>query len=295
MFRCMSAGAINVKGTLQEKLNYAKKAGFQGMDCVMGEALKLAAEMGSEGIKAHYREAGLRPGVMGFGQNWRGTEAEHEQFVKDLPKLAKIAAEIGVTGFSTYVIPTFNTPLLETIRFAAKRLRPIAQIIKDHGLRFGLENVGPRTSREGKEAKDKYTFISSVSGMIALGELIGTGNMGVLLDSFHWFTSLGTVEDILSMTADDVVHVHINDAPARPIEEQEDLVRALPGETGVIDMTGFLGALKKIGYKGAVTPEPFSDKLKTMSSEEAAMTAGKTVKQVWDAAGISAARVVYSM
>jgi len=42
---------------------------------------------------------------------------------------------------------------------------------------------------------------------------------------------------------------------------QVDSVRALPGETGVIDIAGFLQALHAIGYSGPVTPEPFKKEL----------------------------------
>ena len=61
-----------------------------------------------------------------------------------------------------------------------------------------------------------------------------------------------------ALTPAQVVYVHVNDAPAGvPIDEQMDGVRALPGETGVIDIAGFLKALQGIGYDGPVTPEPF--------------------------------------
>ncbi len=163
------------------------------------------------------------------------------------------------------------------------RALPVAEILKDHGLRLGLEAVGPRTSRD----KEGYGFLYTIYGALGLAEAIGTGNVGLLLDSWHWHTALGTASDLATLSADDVVHVHINDAPAGiPVEKQMDNARALPGETGVIDLKTFLTALKKIGYRGAVTPEPMSARLRAMTSEEAAKTAGAALKGVWDAAGL---------
>jgi sugar phosphate isomerase/epimerase len=64
--------------------------------------------------------------------------------------------------------------------------------------------------------------------------------------------------------------VHVNDAPADvPIEQQVDTVRALPGETGMIDIVGFLQALQVIGYDGPVVPEPFKQDLADLPSDDA--------------------------
>jgi sugar phosphate isomerase/epimerase len=52
------------------------------------------------------------------------------------------------------------------------------------------------------------------------------------------------------------VHVHFNDAAQLPPEEVRDNERLLPGE-GVIDLKGFLQALKKIEYQDALSVEVF--------------------------------------
>ncbi len=117
---------------------------------------------------------------------------------------------------------------------------------------------------------------------------IGTGNLGLLLDSWHWYTTYGTTGQLKKLKSEQVVYVHINDAPSGiPVEEQIDNVRCLPGETGVIDLVGFLRTLREIGYDGPVTPEPFSRKLKEMPVVEAVKLTGKSLDKVWKEAGIS--------
>ena len=39
-------------------------------------------------------------------------------------------------------------------------------------------------------------------------------NVGLLLDSFHWYTAEGTLGELQGLTASEVVYVHVNDAPA---------------------------------------------------------------------------------
>jgi len=148
---------------------------------------------------------------------------------------------------------------------------------------LGLEFLGPKTIRQGH----KYEFIHTLDGMLELCEAIGTGNVGLLLDSWHWYTSYGTLEDITKLKPEQVVYVHINDAPdGVPIDEQIDSIRRLPGETGVIDLVGFLRALKQIGYDGPVTPEPFSDKVRGLAPEEAASLTMRYLDEVWKRAEV---------
>jgi sugar phosphate isomerase/epimerase len=85
------------------------------------------------------------------------------------------------------------------------------------------------------------------------------------------------------------VYVHVNDAPAgRPKDEMKDSPRELPGATGVIDIAAFLQALQEIGYDGPVTPEPFSELLKTIDSpEEKVRITGDSMRKIWSQAGLA--------
>jgi sugar phosphate isomerase/epimerase len=167
--------------------------------------------------------------------------------------------------------------------FHVTRLQPAAQILSDYGCRLGLEFVGPKTLR----ATRRYEFIYTLNGMLELCRAIGTDNMGLLLDAYHLYTSHGAPDLVRRLTNQDVVAVHVNDAPAGvAVDEQLDQVRALPGETGVLDMSGFLQALQTIGYDGPVTPEPFSERLRGLPPAEAVREAGQAMRRVWQAAGL---------
>ena len=87
---------------------------------------------------------------------------------------------------------------------------------------------------------------------------------------------------MLNLTDDDIVSVHINDAPTGiPLEEHRDNARALPGETGVIDVPQFMEYLKQIGYTGAVIVEPFSERVKQMEPLEAIRATKESIDSVW--------------
>jgi sugar phosphate isomerase/epimerase len=60
----------------------------------------------------------------------------------------------------------------------------------------------------------------------------------------------------------------------------------MPGETGVIDIAGFLKALAAIGYDGPVTPEPFNPKLRELPAAEAARVTFASLRDIWEKAGM---------
>jgi len=226
----------------------------------------------------------MKMGGVGLPVDWMGTEEAWQASLQALPAACEVAQAVGATRYATWVPPASNErDLAANLDFHVQRFRPIAEIMRDYGLRLGLEFIGPKTLRNGH----KYEFVYNLQGMLDLCDRIGTGNVGLLLDCWHWYTSGGTVEDLKLLTNDNVVYVHVNDAPAGvPLDEQIDNVRDVPGATGVIDITAFLRALEGCGYDGPVTPEPFCARLGEMSPEENIKYVGGMLRQVWLQAGL---------
>ncbi|MES2694741.1 MAG: TIM barrel protein, partial [Verrucomicrobiota bacterium] len=150
------------------------------------------------------------------------------------------------------------------------RLRALTTILKDHDLRLGLEYVGTQLLLVGK----RYPFLHTMAETRELIAAIGTGNVGFVLDTWHWWTAGDTVADILALKASDVVSVDLNDAPAGLAKAlQKDNERELPVATGVIDIGAFLNALTKLGYDGPCRPEPFNKVLNALENDPACAAA----------------------
>jgi sugar phosphate isomerase/epimerase len=266
MYKALSPGAIGVQAkTLAEALMAAQQGGFAGVEFNAREVAGLVEQRGAEAVRAQFANAGLRPAGWGLAVDWRGGEQAWRQGLEELPRLAQAAAAIGCPRTMTWVLPCSDErPLEENRRFHIERFTPIARILAEFGCRLGLEFIGPKTLRESK----RYPFIYKMGDMLELGAEIGP-NVGLLLDCWHWYTSGGTLDELRALAPEQVVYVHVNDAPAGiALDEQLDNVRALPGETGVIDIAGFLQALAAIGYAGPVTPEPFKRELGALASDE---------------------------
>lgn len=273
MYRCLVPGCIGIKLAWEDWPALAAAHGFEAVD-----VSPLEPARGPQ----HYRERldahGIRAGGTALPGAWREDERASEKMLAELPAQAKLASELGCNRFYTWIWPfSDERPFDENYSFHAERLGAAARILADHDCRLGLEFVGPKTSRAGR----RHDFIHNLSGMLELCGDVG-GNAGLLLDSWHWYTSHGTVDDLRALTDEQVVYVHVNDAPAGiAVDEQQDVVRRLPGETGVVDITTFMGALVQMGYSGPVTPEPFVKELAELAPDEAARVTAEAVSRIW--------------
>lgn len=279
MFRNLNLGALGFRVPFSEAVELAKVGDFQGVDIDVLEMKEIIKTKSVEEVEGVVKERGLKLGGWGLPVNFRGDKEVYKRDLKMLPNLAEVASELGCRRAFTWIAPfSDEMPFEENFKLHVERLRPVAEILEDHHCLFGLEFVAPKTLR----ANHKYEFIHTMDGILRLCEAVGTRNLGLLLDCWHWYTSHGTLDQLRRLRGDQVIYVHVNDAPLGiPVDEQIDNIRCLPGETGVIDIIGFLRTLKKIGYDGPVTPEPFEKKLKEMPVKETVKKVGEALGRVW--------------
>jgi sugar phosphate isomerase/epimerase len=261
MTLCLVGGMIGVRADQRQAIELAHAHGFESVEANGGYLASLNDAQVTE-LLADMKTKGIVFGASGLSVEFRREEVPFTETLKGLPKIAAGLQRAGVTRVGTWISPGSNTlTYLQNFKQHAHRLREVAKILKDHKVRFGLEYVATKTSRD----RSKYPFLHTMAEMKELIAEIGTGNVGFMLDSWHWWQAGDTVEDILSLKGDQVVHVHLNDAPAEVAKEaQLDNRRELPVATGVIDAGAFLSALNQIGYDGPVCAEPFSQSLNAL-------------------------------
>ena len=174
----------------------------------------------------------------------------------------------------------------EQYAFILPRLRQYGETLKSAGVSLGIEFIAPKTLRD----KFKYQFIYSMPEMLKLGADACTGNIGVLFDVWHHYTAHGTLEEMDLLTKDNVFVVHVNDAPTGlEIDEQQDLSRTLPMETGVIPAPAMIRKLAEIGYDGPVIAEPFSTRINELAATDPKAAASETaasIQKLFAASGI---------
>lgn len=276
MYKAVSPGAINVSLPILDAIALAGRCGFEGIEVDPQAALAV----GLDGVRDALQAAKLQNAGFGLPVAFRDRGTAYDESLKQFPRLVEAAAKLGADRCSTYILPWHDElSFEENYDLHVETLTPCARILKDHGMRLGLEFVGPQSLYRGK----RHPFLHTLPDMLMLAEDIGTGNVGLLLDAYHWFTAGHGDQVLRELTDADIVLVHINDAlSGLRLRELPDTHRCLPGETGVLPLRTFMDALRTIQYTGPVVVEPFSDTLAGLNSDrERFETTLASMDDVW--------------
>jgi sugar phosphate isomerase/epimerase len=259
---CLNRATAGAGLSLPDFVNLAATAGFPGADV----DLSYGVEHGAAALRDLYAARNVAFGGWGLRFDWRTDTAS----TTALSKQAAIAAELKIDACATHILPSSDLPLHQNWHFHVQRLSVLAQVLADHGLRFGLEFVSPYPLRR----KWKHEFVFTPMAMMELAADVGP-NCGLLIDTYHLHAAGEPMSVVAQFPREKIVLVHINDCPPVPLDKIEDKNRLLPGQ-GVIDLKSFYAALKSTAYTGPVSVEVFSDALKALPPQEAA-------RQAWSA------------
>lgn len=260
----LNAGGLGFEGFVE----LAARHGFDGVDFGLGGAKRMADERGGAGaVRDLLAEKGVAPATFGLEVDWRKKdESAFNDSLAAFKEKLPIAREIGATRCCTWLPPSVgaDVAMSDWEEQTVRRFRVIARLLADHGVRFGLEWVGPQHLRVGEGAMGPNLWVHTLDGTTALIDQIGERNVGLLVDCYHCYaTGIGEAE-IAKLSNAQIVHVHVNDAKKDvPVEAIRDGDRVLPGE-GAIDLAGFLRGLRSAGYTGFVAaevlaPQPIAD------------------------------------
>ncbi|MGG3506667.1 sugar phosphate isomerase/epimerase family protein [Paenibacillus lautus] len=268
-------------GKLESDLQFIELAAKYEFQCVDIDAKGLVDRLGVEAAADMLQSRQLEIGAIGLPVEWRGSDEQFLSGLEKLPAAAAAAKALGCTRCCTYILPSTDAPAAHFMTLATTRLRACANILGAYGIRLALEFVGPHHLR----TQWKNPFIWTAQETLDWIDAIGEPNVGLLYDAYHWYTNEMTVSDIRQLRAEQIVHVHINDAKDIPVRDVLDNDRLYPGE-GVINLPGFLQALNDIGYAGPVTQEILTPSTPTGTPEELIAKSRRAFDSVFGAAGL---------
>ncbi|MCH6200661.1 sugar phosphate isomerase/epimerase [Aquiflexum sp. LQ15W] len=263
----LNPGIIGVKANFAQTLDYAIKYQYEAISPFTQEVMENYSEAQLNEILIKMKENRISYDSTNIPVEFRQDNTRFNDDFKVLRKFCQTMEKQGATRIITWIISSHNELTYnENMKQHAYRLGECAKVMKDHGIRFGLEYLGMRTMM----TQNRYPFIGSMKeGKELIGE-IGESNVGFVLDTFHWYCANDTLEDLRTLKPEDVVVVDLNDARLGFTREtQLDGKRELPMSTGVINTKDFLQGILDIGYDGPVRAEPFNQELNDMENDVA--------------------------
>ena len=275
MFEVLAASMLGLDWSLEELAPLCAKHGVPGLSA---PAAVLDDASAAREAAAVMRDNGLIWGLMPMTADFYAWDLEDEAFeeaLRHLERRAKTAEKVGVRFAYNHVWPSSPRPFDENFDWHVQRVRRVGRILRDHGVRYGLEFLGPWELGR----LQPHPFVHTLAGVLAIADAADAG-VGVAFDTFHWYCGTGGDRDDLlyaARHADRVVALHLNDAVAGvPYDQQRDMERRLPLETGVIDAAEVCARFRAGGFDGPRMIEPFEPG-RTLF---AAMSAKEAVRKV---------------
>lgn len=222
----------------------ARAAGFGAVDVVLAEVEREPAAAVREALE----QQGVVAGPASLPVEFRTDEETFRREFAELPRRAALAAAIGVRTMFRSLPASSSVPAHELLPTLRRRVSACARVLREHGIDFAVEVIGPLHRRH--EAPHEFVWRLADGAEFAAG---CDGDVGMLVDSWHWHHAGDTVDDIVALS-DGIFHVHVADSPDIPADAVRDDRRLLPGE-GIVDFRGFAEALDTVGYSRFVSPE----------------------------------------
>ena len=197
-------------------------------------------------IAGRLRDAALTPVSACAAGNflWRGAPGPVERRA-ELESHFGRAEALGVPRFVIFD-SVEATPKRDDLAVAAERLVSIAELAAKYRVRIALEFIA------------RSRLLGSLSTALQVIRQAAQRNVGLCLDTFHFYAGVSKLEDLDELRPGEVEHVHFHDVPrAVPRELLVDADRIPPG-MGVIPLTKVVDALRRIGYAGALSVELFN-------------------------------------
>jgi sugar phosphate isomerase/epimerase len=256
---------------LEERAALAQKHGYQGLDFSLGD---IQSAGGPDAVKDILKRHNLEPSTVSgvLGAQVIVPEEEWAPALAQVREKAQQAAAVGGTRTGTVLPCRADDPKDQLWPLVVQRIKQLDQALDGTGVRLGMEFLGVKTLR----LERPHPFVQSMAEFNTMLEEAGARNVGITLDSYHWYSAEDSLDTIQQTPASRIVLLHINDAKDLPRDQLQDQDRLLPGE-GVIPLADWLRAIDSTGFDGFIALEILGPRLADVDAEERTRLGKETI------------------
>jgi 2-keto-myo-inositol isomerase len=240
-------GATTLRADLATDIAVAGKAGFDFVEIWAAKLLGYLERGGLSALRRDLRRAGVKAATLNSVERITFNDPSgHIRMLEDFSRLCRVAEAIECE--TVLVVPSprprgVSTAAIE--RESIRVLRELSRLAKPHGVRLAYEFLGFADCT-----------VNTLAQCAAIVEKVGRPNVGLVLDTFHFFAGGSTLASIRALDPRRIFMVHLNDVERAPRRRMHDALRLFPGQ-GIIPLRAIVRALKGIGYDGKTSVEIF--------------------------------------
>jgi len=232
--------------------------------------VRIARDLGYEGIEfsvaqfVRYLDQGQDPAALRAACEAANTPAvclnalvrcdrlaptEHAALLAECERLSAASAALGCPTIQlVFLTELAGYPWPEVRRFTARRAAELADIGRNHGLRFQLEPIA-------------WSPMHSLAQTLEVIAEAGRDNLGTVVDFWHlWAGEATTPDEVARLDKNLIYGIHICDGKRRApgaLWDEGKQRGYLPGQ-GDIPLPEWVAAVKATGYDGAWSAETYS-------------------------------------
>lgn len=267
-------GATTMKASLATDIRVASEAGFDCLE-IWASKLRVFLELNAtDKLKKMFAAHGIEPYSINSIEHVTFTDRDVKPaLLRECEELCRIAAEIGCP-FVVVVpgaVPAGATKE-DIVGESARTLDELGAVAEPYEVGLAFEFLGQPDC--------------SVQTLALADEIVrktGRANVGLVIDSFHFYVGGSTIESIDALDAARLFIFHINDAEDLPREQLEDRHRLLPG-LGILPLEEIVAALRRIGYDRVTSVEIFRPEYWERDPLGLAMDARAAVRRILNTA-----------
>ena len=241
-------GATTMKADLATDIRAASAAGFDYLEIWAAKLRKFLKSNSVSDLKKLFNESNIKPLSINSIEHVTFRDAQsYARIRSECDELSAIANAIGCP----YVVvvpgqlPAELTSSSEVIEESVRVLRELASIAERNRVGLAFEFLGQKDcSVQQLELADEIV------------EKVNRTNIGLVIDSFHFYTGGSTIEMIDALDPKRLFIFHIDDAENLQRDQLTDAHRLLPG-LGILPLKEIMAAFRRIGYDANASVEIF--------------------------------------
>jgi 2-keto-myo-inositol isomerase len=244
MRACLN-GATTMPYPLDEDIRAARFAGFEAVEIWRRKLIAYLEEHSVAELRQLLRTsevtvAAICPVVIDYGDRAAPSQLAIKQ-------AAEVAAEIDCRLLVVCLArPTAGLSETQALEIAAAEVAKAADVVATHGISLAIEPLAGAPPVTGP--REALTVV----------ELAGRSNVGILVDTFHYYKAAVPLADIAAIPVEKLKIVHVNGCEDRPRAELRDSHRLYP-TLGAIPAAPMLAPLYRNGYQGYLSVEVFQE------------------------------------
>jgi len=241
-------GATTMKADLATDIAAAGAAGFDGVEIWAPKLRSFLKDRSTSDLKKLFAEHTVQPLSINSIEHITFRDADSYARIKNeceelcaLSEAIKCPYIVVVPG----KLPANSVTSSEVIEESVRVLRDLASIAERHGVALAFEFLG-----------QKDCTVQTLALADEIVQNVNRRNIGLVIDSFHFYTGGSTIKMIESLNPKRLFIFHVDDAEDLPRGQLTDAHRLLPG-LGILPLKEIIGTLRQIGYDANASVEIF--------------------------------------